>query len=246
MSRYRETMAKILYPNGDETLFKVDAITSAYQVGFGSQFHVSMHPLTAGEARKYEVDHEKDEEDFSMEDVSCLKLAVPAGYVLRPASDEPNDWRVVRDPARDPLKVERVIFSKPATIVIWHDGTKTIVKCDKMDKYSKATGLALCFMKKALGNSSRGLNDALREANERAVVETEHEKLMKKAKKYQKKGEAQKADDKQMKQQKDIHVVTETDDNLTEELNRKYRCLLVMNELHGGYTGHDTVKEHKK
>lgn len=50
------------------------------------------------------------------------------------------------------FKIEKVIFNNPATIVYWKDGTKTVVKCGKDDTYSEETGLALCFMKKALGN----------------------------------------------------------------------------------------------
>ena len=52
----------------------------------------------------------------------------------------------------NPLKIERVIFNAPATIVIWADGTKTVVKCQDGDTYSEETGLALCIAKKALGN----------------------------------------------------------------------------------------------
>lgn len=37
-------------------------------------------------------------------------------------------------------------------IVIWKDGSKTVVKCQKNDEYDPEKGLALCFMKKALGN----------------------------------------------------------------------------------------------
>lgn len=53
--------------------------------------------------------------------------------------------------------VEKIIFNNPATIVIWADGTKTVVKCQKnkngkYEKYDKEKGLALCYMKKALGN----------------------------------------------------------------------------------------------
>lgn len=47
---------------------------------------------------------------------------------------------------------EKVIFHDPATIVYWKDGTKTVVKCGPNDTYSKETGLALCYMKKVLGN----------------------------------------------------------------------------------------------
>lgn len=56
---------------------------------------------------------------------------------------------------------DKVIFNDPATIVLWKDGTKTIVKCGENDTYDKEKGLALCFMKKALGNKSRNLNDIL-------------------------------------------------------------------------------------
>lgn len=48
--------------------------------------------------------------------------------------------------------IERVIFNDPATIVIWKDGSKTVVKCQPGDEYSKETGLAMCIAKKYLGN----------------------------------------------------------------------------------------------
>jgi hypothetical protein len=51
-----------------------------------------------------------------------------------------------------PFEISKVIFNNPATIVIWADGTKTVVKCQEGDVYSKETGLALCIAKKALGN----------------------------------------------------------------------------------------------
>lgn len=49
-------------------------------------------------------------------------------------------------------EIEKVIFNDPATIVIWSDGTKTVVKCQEGDKYSKELGLAMCISKKYLGN----------------------------------------------------------------------------------------------
>lgn len=47
----------------------------------------------------------------------------------------------------------RVIFSNPATIVLWADGTKTVVKAHR-EAFDPEKGLAMCFMKKALGNKS--------------------------------------------------------------------------------------------
>ena len=54
----------------------------------------------------------------------------------------------------NPFDISNVIFSNPATIVLWADGTKTVVKCQEDDIYSEEVGLALCFAKKALGNKS--------------------------------------------------------------------------------------------
>lgn len=54
----------------------------------------------------------------------------------------------------NPNNIKDVIFNDPATIVIWKDGTKTVVKCqkDKGDTYSKEHGLAMCIIKKMYGN----------------------------------------------------------------------------------------------
>lgn len=52
------------------------------------------------------------------------------------------------------IRPTKVIFHDPATIVFWNDCTKTVVKCQEGDTYSKEMGLALCFSKKMLGNQS--------------------------------------------------------------------------------------------
>lgn len=49
-------------------------------------------------------------------------------------------------------QIKNVIFNNPATVVMREDGTKTVVKCQPGDTYSKETGLALCIAKKYLGN----------------------------------------------------------------------------------------------
>ena len=40
------------------------------------------------------------------------------------------------------FKIEKVIFNDPATIVIWADGSKTVVKCQEGDVFDKEKGLA--------------------------------------------------------------------------------------------------------
>lgn len=49
-------------------------------------------------------------------------------------------------------RIRDVIFNDPATIVKWTDGTKTVVKAQKGDTYSKEVGLAMCIVKKMCGN----------------------------------------------------------------------------------------------
>ena len=48
--------------------------------------------------------------------------------------------------------IKKVIFNDPATIVLWDDGTKTIVKCSEGDTYSEWSGLAFCICKKLMGD----------------------------------------------------------------------------------------------
>lgn len=45
-----------------------------------------------------------------------------------------------------------VIFNDPATIVMWADGAKTVVRCQEGDTYDKRTGLLLCIAKRSFGN----------------------------------------------------------------------------------------------
>lgn len=52
---------------------------------------------------------------------------------------------------RDPFAINKVIFNYPATIVLWEDGTKTVVKCAKDEPYDPEKGLSMCISKKALG-----------------------------------------------------------------------------------------------
>ena len=60
--------------------------------------------------------------------------------------------------------IKKVIFNNPATIVLWTDGTKTVVKAqaiktvkmkriiDIYDEFDPEKGLAMAIAKKALGN----------------------------------------------------------------------------------------------
>ena len=49
-------------------------------------------------------------------------------------------------------EIKDVIFNEPATIMLWADGTKTVVKCQEGEGYDPEKGMAMAISKKALGN----------------------------------------------------------------------------------------------
>ena len=62
---------------------------------------------------------------------------------------------------KDKFNIKKVIFSDPATIVIWEDDTKTVVKAGKNDKgkqekYDPEKGLAMAICKKLFGTNESG------------------------------------------------------------------------------------------
>lgn len=89
-------------------------------------------------------------ERFSYESIMKIKLNGIVDGRSSVGYKDPRRIGVLKIPSD--MAYKRVIFNDPATIVIWEDGSKTIVKCQKGDVYDPEKGLALCFMKKALGN----------------------------------------------------------------------------------------------
>lgn len=61
-------------------------------------------------------------------------------------------WRNEYQKERDKFDIKDVIFNDPATIVLWADGTKTVVKAEN-EPFDPEKGLAMAIAKKALGNS---------------------------------------------------------------------------------------------
>lgn len=53
------------------------------------------------------------------------------------------------------VSIRKVIFNDPATVVLWSDGTKTVVKCGPEDTYDMEKGLAMAIVKKMAGNDNR-------------------------------------------------------------------------------------------
>lgn len=62
------------------------------------------------------------------------------------------------------VSIRKVIFSNPATIVLWSDGTKTVVKCGPDDIFDKEKGLAMAIVKKwqaMIADSTRSLRSGV-------------------------------------------------------------------------------------
>ena len=51
------------------------------------------------------------------------------------------------------LRIKRVIFNEPATIVYWDDGEKTVVKCKEGERFDPEKGLAIAISKKGTWKS---------------------------------------------------------------------------------------------
>lgn len=75
----------------------------------------------------------------------CLLIddLVKRTKTISPLSKLPNE------PGR--LQLKKVIYSGPATIAFWDDGTKTVVKCGDNDIYDEEKGLAMATLKKLYG-----------------------------------------------------------------------------------------------
>lgn len=53
------------------------------------------------------------------------------------------------------VSIRKVIFNDPATVVLWSDWTKTVVKCGPEDTFDMEKGLAMAIVKKMAGNDNR-------------------------------------------------------------------------------------------
>lgn len=62
-------------------------------------------------------------------------------------------------PVKEKLpKPEKIIFHGPATIAIWPDGSKTVVKCQNGDDYDAEKAIALVYLKKMYGTNKSKSN----------------------------------------------------------------------------------------
>jgi hypothetical protein len=58
--------------------------------------------------------------------------------------------------------IDKVIFNNPATIIIWKDGTKTVVRCQEGEIFDEEKGLAMAISKRVLGDKGN-FNEVFKE-----------------------------------------------------------------------------------
>lgn len=83
------------------------------------------------------------------------KLGGPIDYAPIDYATEycKNDIIATKDAFDHMNGIKNVIFSEPATIVFFNDGTKEVVKCSDDDEYNPAAGIAFCVMKRYFGKN---------------------------------------------------------------------------------------------
>lgn len=59
--------------------------------------------------------------------------------------------------------IKKIIINEPATIILWQDGTKTVVKLKDGDVFDPEKGILLCILKKMFDNSSTKMSKWLDE-----------------------------------------------------------------------------------
>ena len=79
----------------------------------------------------------------------------------------------------DLMGIKKVIFNAPATIVLWNDGTKTVVKCSENDIFDPEKGLAFCFLKKLLGDRYyKIINSEVRKYDEQKLADIKSDSIV--------------------------------------------------------------------
>lgn len=100
----------------------------------------------------------KSEEEMTKEFINFGKRYGGYGFL-------PTDYTTIsmisinQEKPRLDLGIKNVIFNYPATIVLWNDGTKTVVKAQGDDVYDPEKGLTMAIVKKLLGNQGNYYNE---------------------------------------------------------------------------------------
>lgn len=89
--------------------------------------------------------------------ISSKILWADPEYIVPTTLDEAHNYCMHDTVNSSRMMIKKVIFNNPATIVLWSDGSKTVVK-SYLDDYDPEKGLAMAIAKKSLGNEGNYYN----------------------------------------------------------------------------------------
>ena len=95
---------------------------------------------------------------FKPKNLEAVETSIPIGYALADVMATAYLQEAMMHNPRNTLPfpdVKRVIYSGPKTIVLWGDGTKTIVSCGEGETYDPYTGFCAAVVKKLFGSTTR-------------------------------------------------------------------------------------------
>lgn len=98
----------------------------------------------------YNVDASEVTPHLKTDITNIIKQSLNARYGRKACSDRIT---TAVNKANMHRQIKKVIFNNPATIVIWADNVKTIVKCDG-EKFDPEKGLAMAIAKRLLGDNN--------------------------------------------------------------------------------------------
>lgn len=124
----------------------------------------------------------KIETCFIRSDIACSKM-VSTTYIYDNHNGSSKWWDELISKEtynkRIFLEIKDIIINDPATIILWKDGTKTVVKCQNEDTFDPGTGIAMAILKKLYGNSG-----FYKDIFEPAIEKYELKKSLEKSKKH--------------------------------------------------------------
>ena len=73
-------------------------------------------------------------------------------------------------------EIKKVIVNNPATIIIWDDDVKTVVKCGANDTFDVEKGIAMAYIKRVMfDNKTTQMNKWFQQYEEELTVGAVHE-----------------------------------------------------------------------
>lgn len=92
-------------------------------------------------------------EHFSNDDLSWLNMRL-GSYLMCDFSQGKTTNHLLCDELETATRVKKVVFNPPATIILWNDGSKSVVKAQNDEPFDPEKGFVMAYLKKLLGNDN--------------------------------------------------------------------------------------------